>query len=679
MYSLLLVLACAKPPAPEPVAPAVTAPPAPPPLPAYATEVMSAMDSKADACGDFYRYACGGWIDNTPLPADKPAWGRSFSVIRDRNLDAQKQVLEAAAANPNGKDADWAKIGTFYGTCTNEAAVESAGVSALQPWFAEIDKLKDLKGVWAYAGKLQRAGAGPFVSVGIDGDYKNPQIQILQLSEGGLGLPDRDYYLGTDDGSKALLAAYEAHIAEILGLAGVPDAAAAAKQIVALETAMAQEQVPRADLRDPDKTYHKIDRAGLVKVTPKLDWAGFLTALGGKDIKDINVEVPDVFAKMQGTLAKTDIKALRAYLKWQLVHSVAGQSAGKIYDSHFAFFGQKILGQKQPEPRWKRCVTANDGALGEISGRYWVEKMFPGDSKQVASGMIQNVETAFQNGLPGLSWMDDATRGRAVEKMKKINNKIGYPDKWRDYSALTIGTDHLANVLAGRTFESDRQIAQIGKPYDPSEWFMTPPTVNAYYNATRNEMVFPAGILQAPFFDASFPAAMNYGGIGMVMGHELTHGFDDQGRKFDGDGKLEEWWAPEVAQRFDERAQCVSKQFDGYEVEGGLHVKGALTLGENIADLGGVRDAYRAFKAAGGGGESGIPGITADQLYFLSFAQGWCTVQSPEYQKMLVTSNPHSPSKYRVNGPLSNLPEFWEAFGCKEGTPMHPANACEVW
>ncbi|MFZ5477523.1 MAG: M13 family metallopeptidase [Myxococcota bacterium] len=675
---LFLALSCApKPaePAPAPVAPV----PEPPPVPEYAKALLTDMDRGADACGDFYRYACGGWLDRTPLPADKPIWGRSFSAIRDQNRETLKAILEKAAADPSAGDDDWKRMGAYYGSCMDEAAIDAAGVTPLAPMLADVDKVRDLKGAMSVAGRIGAIGGAPFFQAYVDADYKDPSRSNLYVTEGGLALPDRDYYLGTDEGAKALLAAYEAHVAKMLAFAGDMDAAKSAKAVVALETAIAAAWVPRAELRDPAKTYNKLDRAGLLKHTPKLHWDAWLAGLGAAEVKDIVAETPDTFAKMQATLAKTDAASLRAYLRWHLVHAMAPHLAKPIFDENFAFFGQQVLGQKEPEVRWKRCVSATDAAIGEIAGKAWVKEKFPGDSKAIAEGMIQNVEKAFEDALPGLAWMDEPTRAAARGKVAKLINKIGYPDVWRDYSKLALEPgEHARNVMAAASQETARQVAKVGKPVDKTEWFMPPQAVNAYYNATFNEMVFPAGILQAPFFDRAWPAAMNYGGIGMVMGHELTHGFDDQGRKFDGDGRMSEWWSPEVTTRFEERAACVRKQYDAYEVAGGLRVNGALTLGENIADIGGLRQAYRAFEASGAP-PANVPGLTDAQLFFVSFAQGWCTVQSPEFEKMLVLSNPHSPSKHRVNGPLSNLPEFHAAFACAEGTPMRPANACEVW
>jgi endothelin-converting enzyme/putative endopeptidase len=673
---LLLALSCAR---PTVATPPPTPAPAPPPLPAWAGAVLGDLDTTADACTDFYQYACGGWMGRTPLPADKPSWTRSFSVIREQNLEVMKATLEAAAAAPDSKDADWKRVGTLYGACVDEKAAEAAGTAPLAPLMAEVDKVRDLKSFMRVAGAVHVAGGSPIVQMGVDGDYKDPSRSILYITEGGLGLPDRDYYLDQGAEGKELLGAYEAHIATILRMVGDEAPEASARAVLALETRLAQAWVPRAELRDPDKTYHKLDRVGLQKLTPKLDWSAFLAGAGGPDVVDISVEPPDVLKAFEAIFKKADVASLRAYLRWHAANAMADQLTQAMFDADFAFFGTRVLGTKQPEPRWKRCAKATDGAVGEIAGRYWVEQRFAGESKDVALTMIRNVEGAFEAGLPKLVWMDDPTRAAASGKVHKILNKIGYPDTWRDYSALSFTPgQHGANILAARRFEHLRQVAKVGRSVDRAEWLMTPAMVNAYYNATINEMVFPAGILQPPFFSKEFPSAMNYGAMGMVMGHELTHGFDDSGRKFDADGRLSEWWTPEVATRYEERAACVKEQFDAYPV-GDIHVKGDLTLGENIADLGGIRVAYRAWQAQRPSAPSLPTGLTDDQLFFVAYAQGWCTVASPEWQKMLVVSDTHSPPRYRVNGPLSNLPEFQQAFGCADGKAMKRAPACEVW
>ncbi|HET6374322.1 MAG TPA: M13 family metallopeptidase, partial [Candidatus Polarisedimenticolia bacterium] len=499
------------------------------------------------------------------------------------------------------------------------------------------------------------------------------------------GLPDRDYYLKDDDQSKELRKGYEAHVTKMLSLLGEPEADAArhAAQIVAFETELAKESRPSDEMRNLEKLYHKIDITGLKALTPDLPWERYLAGIGYPGLVPVNAGTPE-FLKGLASIAKTtQPDVLQAYLRWQLVSGTAPLLSKAFVDENFAFFGAKLSGQQEIETRWKRCVTATDAAMGELLGQAFIDREFPGDSKAIAVEMIHSIEAAFEAGLPSLTWMDDATRKRALDKMKAITNKIGYPDTWRDYSGLAVTpASYFDNSTAARVFEFKHEGDKIGKPRDRKEWGMTPPTVNAYYNPTANEIVFPAGVLQRPFFHRDFPIPMNFGGIGMVMGHELTHGFDDQGRKFDPSGQMSEWWDPEVVKKFEERAQCVDDLYDTYEVLPGVHLNGKLTLGENIADLGGVKEAYNAYKMwvkKHGEPAPTIEGVTNDQLFFLGFAQSWCVLETPEYAKMMANVNPHSAARFRVIGPLSNLPAFSEAFGCKEGSPMRPAKTCEVW
>lgn len=677
------LLSCAPKPAPPAAPPPAPAPaPAPPPAHPATVDLVAALDTAANPCDDFYQYACGSWVKNTPLPADKPVWVRSFSTIQEQNLATLREVLEEAAKNP-GTDANRQRLGAYYGSCMDEAGANARGFEALKPTLAEIDKVRDLAGFMAMSGKLSAMGVAGPVYAEIDGDFKDPTISILYLMQGGLSLPDREYYLKEDDASKALRAALVALVQRHLQHAGVEHSLAerVAPSVVDFETRLAKASVPRVELRDPEKLYNRVDRAGLLKHAPGLKLDAWLGGAGAGSVDAFSIGTPSSLAAFQEVLKKTDAATMRAYLKWQLVHRYSSTLDNETYLSDFAVFGTQLMGQKQPQDRWKRCVRATDVAMGEALGQAFVDKKFAGESKTIARAMINGIQRAFREGLPGLSWMDDGTRQRALEKATAITNKIGYPDSWRDYSALVVTPGKFTeNLMAANRFESARQIAKAGKPVERAEWFMTPSMVNAYYNPTLNEMVFPAGILQPPFFSKDFPAAMNYGSIGMVMGHELTHGFDDQGRKFDGSGKMSEWWDPAVSARFETQTACVKEQYDAYTVTDGTHVNGALTLGENIADLGGTRLAYRAFKAQeANGAKANAPGLTEDQTFFVAVAQGWCTVAAPQYETMQVSSDPHSPARFRVNGPLTNLPEFHKAFNCSVGTKMHPEKTCEVW
>jgi putative endopeptidase len=649
-----------------------------------AASVKAAMDPKADPCQDFYQYACGGWLAATPLPADQPRWGRGFSEIEERNREVLRRILEEAARNSGG-DPDRERMGNFYTACMDEAAVEKAGADPLKPMLEKIATVKDPASLMAVVGTMHGSQVPSLFSGRVRADFKNPDIYISYLSQGGLGLPDRDYYLKDDARSKELRKDYTAHVEKMLTLLGesAKKSRSHAKKILEFEAELARAALPRAELRDPEKTYHKIDIGGLKKLTPDLPWDAYLGSLGYPGIKDISVAVPPFMEKIAALARTTDADTLQAYLRWHLVNDAAPRLSKAFVDESFSFFGQKLSGQKENEARWKRCVDATDNAVGEILGRSFVEKQFAGDSKALALEMIQGIESAFASNLPGLSWMDDATRARALDKVHALANKIGYPDAWRDYSSLTITKgDYFGDTLAARRFDARRDLERIGKPVDKKEWQMTPPTVNAYYNGSANEMVFPAGIMQSPFFHRDFPAPMNYGGIGLVMGHELTHGFDDRGRKFDPQGRLEEWWDPSASKKFEERTACVVDLYEGYEVQPGVHLNGKLTLGENIADLGGVKESYRAYHdwlEKHPEPQATVAGLTGDQLFFVGFAQTWCTVTSPEFERLRATTDSHSAPRFRVQGPLSNFPAFARAFQCAEGTPMNPRNRCEVW
>ncbi|HEV7670962.1 MAG TPA: M13 family metallopeptidase [Thermoanaerobaculia bacterium] len=665
--------------------PAAAAKPAKAGYDAVAAEIRATIDPKADPCQSFYQYACGGWLAKTTLPADESQFGRGFSQLADTNREVLHDVLEGLAKKP-GTDPDNQKLGAFYASCMDEGVIEKAGAAPLAPLFAEIAKVSDVASALTIAGKLQREGVEALLSTFVEADFKDPDLSIAYLTQGGLGLPDRDYYLKDDADSKKLLADYQTHVAKMLGLAGesAEDAARHAAGIVVLETALAKASLPRAEMRDPNKLYHRVDPAALAAMSGGLSLAPFFAGLGQPDLSLISASPEGFFQGLAEALKTTDMDILRADFRWLAIHARADQLSQAFVDEDFAFFDKQLQGQQELQVRWKRCVEATDGALGFALGRAFVERQFAGESKKVAVEMIQDIEHSFEAGLPQLAWMDDTTRARAKEKADVVFNKIGYPDKWRDYSAMTVtpGASYFANSDAAIRFEVNRLLGKIGQKVDRTEWGMTPPTVNAYYNPLRNEMVFPAGVLQPPFFSKDHPAPMNYGGIGMAMGHELTHGFDDQGRQFDGSGRLREWWDPAVVTRFQERTQCVENLYSGFEVEPGVKINGKLTLGENIADFGGIKASFHGLHSwAERNGNPGplVPGFTNDQLFFLGFAQSWCSIRRPEFSKMLATVDPHSPPNFRVDGPLSNFPAFAETFKCAEGTPMNRAQRCEVW
>jgi endothelin-converting enzyme/putative endopeptidase len=654
--------------------PVTTAPKLPPP-----GVDEAAIDASVDPCDDFYAYACGGWQKATTIPNDRAQWTRSFSEIDQRNEKMLRDILAQAAegkAEPGSAYAD--KLGAAWKACMDEAGIEARGQAPLKGPFAVVERAKDAAGLAAAIRELWSMGFTPLFSFYSGQDFADATQVIGQLEQGGLGLPDRDYYLKTDAKNVETRKAYVEHVGKLLGLAGETGADAAA--IVALETELAKASMTRVDRRDPKKTYHRMALPALKTIAPSLSFEPFFDALGVARKAPVNVAQPDFFKGVEQQLKKTKPETWRAYLKLSIVRELAPMLPKAFVDQEFAFRSKHLTGAKEILPRWKRCVDAVDGELGEALAQPFVKATFGAEGKERTSRMIAEIERAMEKDLTSLSWMDEPTRKKAFDKLRKINNKIGYPDAWRSYDALEIGPEYATNALHASAFELRRQLAKIGKPVDRKEWFMTPPTVNAYYDATLNEMVFPAGILQPPFFDNAAPPGSNYGAIGLVMGHELTHGFDDEGRQFDGDGNLKDWWSKKVGAEFDRRAQCLVDQFDGYVAVDELHVNGKLTLGENIADLGGLKLSYAAFEDATAGKPPATPGKFAPaQEFFLGFAQAWCQNARPEYVRTLTNTDGHSPPKFRVNGPLSNFAPFSAAFQCKAGKPMVRANKCEVW
>jgi endothelin-converting enzyme/putative endopeptidase len=673
--------------APAPVASASASPPAPTATASYDPNLKgpdeAALDRSGSACDDFYQFACGGWMKATPVPDDQASWTRSFSVIHEDNQKALRAILERDAQGDTRADAYGQQLGDFWASCMDEQTIEKNALDDLKPELKRIDGVNDAKSLVAELGHLHLAGVGAGFGFDSEVDMKDSAHMIAGLSQGGLGLPDRDYYFRDDARTTDIRAEYEKHVARTLELLGEkPKAAEAdAKIVMKIETDLAGASMTKIELRDPQKIYHRIDIDGLKKIAPDMPWDGYLGALGFPAIAAINVAQPEFVKKLDAMTRSVPAAQWRTYLRWHLARSASPLLSQKFVDEWFHFH-QVLTGTKTLQPRWKRCVRFVDESMGEALAQPFVKEHLGEDGKRTAAQMVAGIEESMKGTLDALPWMDAPTRTKAEEKLGKILNKIGYPAKWRSYDGLTLARkSFLANMESANAFEVKRKLGKVGKPVDKDEWEMTPPTVNAYYDPTMNEMVFPAGILQPPFYARVQAPALNFGAIGMVVGHELTHGFDDEGRQFDADGNLRDWWAAPVSAEFDRRAACVQKQFDDYVPVDDLHIKGKLTLGENIADLGGLKLSYAAFQRA----EKEHPatptlaGFTPDQQFFVGFAQAWCSNYRPEALRLLVSTNPHSPPKFRVNGPLSNLPAFASAFQCKDNAPMVRAQRCEVW
>ena len=660
------------------------------PVNEHLQQLLVDMNREADPCQNFYEYACGGWMANTERPADQPRYTRSFSQLNDRNQEVVKSLLEDAARK--AKDGD--KLGLYYVSCMDEDAIEVSGLSAVRPILDQIDAISSKNqlmvvlgelhaGVWGRTGWFQPGG--PFFQISVEADYKDdPNTDIAHVSQSGLGLPSRDMYLAQDDAAKELLRGYEAHIQRMLVLGGAeaPISVRHASAIVELETQLAAAMLSPIEMRDDEKLYHKEGTQGLRKRAKGLNWDAYFRASGWPQSDLYNLRTTDYLAKMAKIINKEKLETLKAYLRWQVLHLMAPKLSSDFVKENLGF-DKLVRGVDALEPRWKRCSTDAMFALPDLLGPAFVDKRFAGESKAIAMDMIDRINAAMESSFPTLVWMDDTTRARAIDKIKAMGRKIGYPDQWRDYAELEFAANtYFANSLAERSAEHRRVAAKIGKPVNKGEWGMPAPMVNAYFHPTNNEIAFPAGIMQPPFFDAEMPQPMNYGGIGAVMGHELTHGFDDQGRKYDASGRLQEWWEPSVSAQFEERVACVQAQYDAYEALPGLHVQGKLTSGENIADIGGVKEAYIAYKAweKENGAEAPVSSeLTNDQVFFVAWAQNWCTLSTESALRRQVETDPHSPAQFRAEGPLADFPAFAETFSCAEGTAMNPDNACEVW
>ncbi|HVP51552.1 MAG TPA: M13 family metallopeptidase [Terriglobales bacterium] len=642
----------------------------------------NAIDTSADPCADFFQYACGAWNKNNPLPGDQARWGR-FDQLAEHNQIVLRAILENAAAPDSKRTPIAQQVGDYYSACMDEKAAETRGASALAPMMKRIDGIKNSKALLEEISYLHRQGISALFAFYPLQDFHDSKMMIGNADQGGLGMPDRDYYRKEDTKSAEIRAQYLAHVQKMMELAGEkpPEAAEDAKVVMKIETALAKAAMDRTARRDPRNRDHRMSTQELAALAPAFDFPFYLPSTGAEIQGGLNVGNPGFFKEVNPMLDDIPLPEWKSYLRWRVVRATAPMLAKAFVDEDYRFNEQVLRGQKEQRPRWKRCVVFTDEDLGEASGELYVERTFGAEGKQRTLAMVEALENALRQDIQTLPWMTDATRQQALIKLAAIRNKIGYPDKWRDYSKLTITRDDaLANFLHAHAFEVHRQVAKIGHPVDRAEWNMTPPTVNAYYSPPRNEIVFPAGILQPPFYANRADDAVNFGGIGSVIGHELTHGFDDQGRKYDADGNLRDWWTPEDARAFEERAGCIADEYSGFTAVGDVKLNGRLTLGENTADNGGVRIAYAALMDKIAGKDlPNIDGYRPEQRFFLSFAQIWCQNTSPEEARRRVIIDPHSPGRWRVNGVLQNNSDFAKAFGCKAGQAMVREKACRVW
>jgi putative endopeptidase len=641
---------------------------------------LDALDRRTDPCTDFYQFACGGWIAKNPVPPDKQRWGR-FGEVQDRNFTILRRILET----PDG-EGDRKKAADYYAACMDETRIESNALAPIGPDLATIDALTNPDDLPVLVAHLHSYGVPAFFRFGAQTDLNDATRMIADVDQGGLGLPDRDLYLKSDERSVTLRTKYTAHVARMFGLAGAtPEQASAdAAAVLGLETAMATAFLDRVKRRDPAATEHRMTITELQALTPNFGWRKYAVVAEAPPLPTINVSVPDYLKALDRLIASTPAGDLQAYLRWHLLNASAERLPRAFADDDFDFFSRTLNGQQEQEPRWRRCVTETDDQLGEALGKAFVEEAFGPQAKADMLQMVQDIKSAMRSDIDAAPWMSGETKKAAMVKLNAVVDRIGYPDTWRDYSSIRVTRDDaLGNRERALAFARQRTLQKIGQPVDRDEWGMTPPTVNAYYSPDRNTINFPAGILQPPFYRPGRDAAVNYGGAGGVIGHELTHGFDDQGRKFDAQGNLRDWWTPTDGQAYEQRVSCVADQYSAYTVAGDTHINGRLTLGENTADNGGLRLALMAYLAGPGARPSGkndkVDGFTPEQRVFLGWAQVWCENARPESERMRAATNPHASNKYRVNGPMSNMPEFQKAFSCKANAPMVRQSACRVW
>ncbi len=652
------------------------------PIPGFDT---TSIDTGVDPCNDFYKFACGKFVANHPIPADQPGVDQFYALF-NVNTQALNGILNKAAAGGAGRSPDEQKIGDYYKACMDTEAIDAKGLTPLEPLLKEIDGVTSRDQFPALIGKLQRIGVNVFFSYGEQQDFKDASKQIAAVFQGGLGLPEKDYYLRTGAKDVTIRGQYVAHVAKMLELAGSsPEQATKdAKNIMAFETELAKSSMGVTEMRQPENIYHMQPIATFEATIKGVDFGAFQDAIGSPRVTEINNATPEFLPAMIKASHAADMETLKAYMRYQLLTKSAGRLPKAFDDENFDFYGRKLNGQPEQRARWKRCSSAVDAALGEALGKVYVEQYFPAESKAKMVQMVGDIEAAMDRDIDQLAWMSPATKVRAKEKLHAVANKIGYPDKFRDYSALIVKPDDaLGNQQRADIFENDRELNKIGKPVDHKEWGMTPPEVNAYYNPSMNDINFPAGILQPSFYDPTQDDAVNYGHIGAVIGHELTHGFDDEGKKFDAQGNLSDWWTADDTKKFVERTDCVVNEYGSFVAVDDVKVNGKLTLGENTADNGGLLLAYMAYldraKKNGVDLMAKKDGYTSPQRFYIGFAQNYCENSRPESVRNQVLTDPHSPDHFRANGAIVNQPGFAAAFGCKKGSPMVPVNSCRVW
>ncbi len=641
------------------------------------------MDKSVSPCTDFYQHANGTWLKNTEIPASEARWG-TFNILADRNNVILREVLEAAAKNPGKKGSDTQLIGDFFATCMDEAGIEKLGTKPIEPHLKQIAGLRSAADVQKQIARLHDRGIPAVFGYGAGADLKDSNAVMINASQGGLSLPNRDYYTNTDAKSIETRAKFNEYMTNMFKLLGDKEAAAKANAaaVMRLQTRLASASLTPVEGRNPDNRYNKVSLEASQKLTPNFSWSLYRAERGVTDSGDLNMAPPKFFSEVDAMIKEVSVEDWKTYLRWMTVNSAAPNLPKAFADENFNFFGRYLSGQKERQPRWKTCVQNTNGNLGEALGMEYARRQFKPEAKARMDVLIDNLMVAMKERINGLEWMSSDTKKEAQSKLSTFKRKIGYPDVLRGYEGLTIARkSHSDNVMNSNRFQIRRNFEDLGKPRDKTRWGFTPSTVNASYSSSNNEITFPAGILQPPFFNFEADDAINYGGIGGVIGHEITHGFDDQGSRFDADGNLKMWWTTQDRENFEERTACLVKQWDGYEVQPGLFMVGKLALGENIGDFAGLTVAYDAFMRSleGKPRPANIDGFTAEQRFFLGWAQIWASKYTSEAEIAQVKNGPHSLPKWRVNGPLSNIPQFKQAFGCNAGQPMVRESPCSIW